>query len=79
MLRSLLHKVAPARLAASQDDVRLEAQYVDDALNELGALHGIIIQGHEWYYVATSPEMTNPDGTRSLRTVRAPTPRTVLE
>lgn len=58
MLRSLLHGVAPARLVASQDDTRLEAQYVDDALNELGALHGIIIQGHKWYYAATSPEKT---------------------
>ncbi|KAH6973861.1 hypothetical protein BKA56DRAFT_491445 [Ilyonectria sp. MPI-CAGE-AT-0026] len=69
MLRSLLHRVAPARLAASQHDTRSEAQYVDDALDELGALHGIIMQGHDWYYAATSPEKTNPDGTPSLRTV----------
>ncbi|KAH6955990.1 hypothetical protein BKA56DRAFT_502932 [Ilyonectria sp. MPI-CAGE-AT-0026] len=68
MLRSLLHKAAPARLG-EDNDARLEAQYVDDALGKLGALHGIIIQGHEWYYAATSPELTNPDGTPSLRTI----------
>ncbi|KPM42075.1 hypothetical protein AK830_g4479 [Neonectria ditissima] len=69
MLRSLLHKAAPTVLAVSLDDTRSEAQYVSDALRELGALHGIIIQGHEWYYAATSPELTSPDGTPSLRTI----------
>ncbi|KAF4977613.1 hypothetical protein FZEAL_5897 [Fusarium zealandicum] len=74
MLRSLLRKKAREGSSVTTAQSRLgqgntlEEDYVNNALKELGALHGILIQGHEWYYVATSPELTNDDGQPSSRT-----------
>lgn len=47
-------------------------RYVNDAVSKLQALHGILIQGHDWIYVASSPEeLTSPTSNRSSkRTVR---------
>lgn len=79
MLRSLLQRAVRDRYAeetasSSQEDIFLESdttyQYVEASLRKLGALHGIYSQGHEWYYVATSPEMVDQQDRPSLRTVR---------
>lgn len=78
MLRALLQTAARQRISArqamtSQDDVFVddgeEGWYVDESLKKLGALPGIYSQGHEWYYVATSPEIRDEQGRPSLRTV----------
>ncbi|KAM5380124.1 hypothetical protein ACJZ2D_003771 [Fusarium nematophilum] len=71
MLRSLLRKmVREGSLAVATPDEAhaLEEEHVNGALEELGALHGIFIQGHQWYYVATSPELTDEERDISLRT-----------
>ncbi|KAG8404903.1 hypothetical protein J3459_022357 [Metarhizium acridum] len=78
MLRALLQTAARQRISArqamtSQDDVFVddgeEGWYVDESLKKLGALPGIYSQGHEWYYVATSPEIRDEQGRPSLRTI----------
>lgn len=77
MLRSFLQKTIRDRAAettsGSTQGVFVESedseQYVETSLRKLGALHGIYSQGHEWYYVATSPEIVDPQGKPSLRTV----------
>ncbi|OHF04535.1 hypothetical protein CORC01_00006 [Colletotrichum orchidophilum] len=63
MLRRLLRRAAPELLrehgilSPTVDDVERSIQ---QALFELGALHGVAIQGHDWIYVATSPEPPEP-------------------
>lgn len=78
MLRILLQTTARRRFSATrtmpgQDDVFVddggEWRYVNESLERLGALPGIYSQGHEWYYVATSPEIRDEQGRPSLRTV----------
>ncbi|KAK1566117.1 uncharacterized protein LY79DRAFT_529392 [Colletotrichum navitas] len=60
MLRHELRRTAPERLvqqgirSPTVDDVERNVQL---ALSELGALPGVVIQGHDWIYVATSPEL----------------------
>ncbi|KAK2035835.1 hypothetical protein LZ31DRAFT_308353 [Colletotrichum somersetense] len=67
MLRRELRRTAPARLmqqgipSPTVQDIERNVQL---ALSELGALHGVVIQGHDWIYVATSPEPC--DSTQSL-------------
>ncbi|KXH63953.1 hypothetical protein CNYM01_13850 [Colletotrichum nymphaeae SA-01] len=59
MLRCELRRTAPERLmqqgvlSPTVDDVERNVQL---ALSELGALHGVLLLGHDWIYVATSPE-----------------------
>ncbi|KAF5021533.1 hypothetical protein F66182_6415 [Fusarium sp. NRRL 66182] len=72
-LRFLLHKTWQRRFSPASPAPTSEQQFVDEALEKLGALHGILIQGHQWYYVATSPEFTDAQGSPSLRTVRCNT------
>ncbi|KAJ6437560.1 6-hydroxy-D-nicotine oxidase [Purpureocillium lavendulum] len=77
MLRSFLQKTIRDRSAeatsGSTQGVFVESedteQYVETSLRKLGALHGIYSQGHEWYYVATSPEIVDQQGKPSLRTI----------
>ncbi|EFQ36477.1 uncharacterized protein GLRG_11622 [Colletotrichum graminicola M1.001] len=73
MLRRLLGWTAPERLrrqgraSASPEDIDA---LVNDELAKLGALHGVLIQGHDWSYVATSPEsLDGPAKAHSLKTV----------
>ncbi|KID96990.1 hypothetical protein MAJ_06995, partial [Metarhizium majus ARSEF 297] len=79
MLRILLQTTARRRFSATrtmpgQDDVFVdnggEWRYVNESLERLGALPGIYFQGHEWYYVATSPEIRDEQGQPSLRTMK---------
>ncbi|KAG6008714.1 hypothetical protein E4U21_004070 [Claviceps maximensis] len=78
MLRFLLEITARRRFSvtstmAGQDDVFDDddeaMQYEQKSLEKLGALPGIYSQGHEWYYVATSPEFRDKLGQPSLRTI----------
>ncbi|EXK79016.1 hypothetical protein FOQG_16333 [Fusarium oxysporum f. sp. raphani 54005] len=63
MLRYVLAQPWPtSRSGLSQQD------YVNKALAELGALPGILIQGHQWYYVASSPDLKNDEGNNTART-----------
>ncbi|KAK1974308.1 hypothetical protein LZ30DRAFT_608339 [Colletotrichum cereale] len=73
MLRRLLIWTAPERLrrqgrtSASPEDIDT---LVNNDLAKLGALHGVLIQGHDWSYVATSPEsLDGPAKAHSLKTV----------
>ena len=65
MLRSLLGQTWPGKQACGLS----RKDYAAKGLRELGALHGILIQGHDWIYVATSPEFVNEEGRESTRTV----------
>lgn len=66
-------RFSATRPVSGQDDVFVdngeEGRYVGASLKRLGALPGIYSQGHEWYYVATSPEIRDEQGRPSLRTV----------
>ncbi|PCD22210.1 hypothetical protein AU210_016002 [Fusarium oxysporum f. sp. radicis-cucumerinum] len=63
MLRYVLAQTWPtSQSGLSQQD------YVNKALAELGALPGILIQGHQWYYVASSPDLKNDEGKNTART-----------
>jgi hypothetical protein len=64
MLRSLLGRAWPGKQACGLS----RKDYANKGLGELGALHGIVIQGHDWIYVATSPEFVNEEGRESTRT-----------
>ncbi|KAG7403374.1 hypothetical protein Forpe1208_v016565 [Fusarium oxysporum f. sp. rapae] len=64
MLRSLLGRTWPGKQACGLS----RKDYANKSLRELGALHGIVIQGHDWIYVATSPEFVNEEGRESTRT-----------
>ncbi|GKT60991.1 hypothetical protein ColTof4_01107 [Colletotrichum tofieldiae] len=73
MLRQLLCWTAPERLrrqgraSASPEEIDT---LVNDELAKLGALHGVVVQGYAWAYVATSPEsLDGPAKARSLKTV----------
>ncbi|KAF5978413.1 methyltransferase type 11 [Fusarium coicis] len=62
MLRYVLAQTWPtSRSGLSKQD------YVNEALAELGALPGILIQGHQWYYVASSPDLKNDEGRNTAR------------
>nr|CEG04439.1 unnamed protein product [Fusarium clavum] len=64
MLRSLLGRTWPGKQACGLS----RKDYANKGLRDLGALHGIVIQGHDWIYVATSPEFVNEEGKESTRT-----------
>ncbi len=75
MLRILLRDAARRRHTQSTQgnlfiDEDAERRYIDESFAKLGTLHGIYSQGHEWYYVAASPEFVDGQGNPSLRTVR---------
>jgi hypothetical protein len=62
MLRLLLGQTWPGIQACGIS----RKDYINKGLGELGALHGIVIQGHDWIYVATALEFVNEEG-RNLR------------
>ncbi|EFY91114.1 hypothetical protein MAC_02785 [Metarhizium acridum CQMa 102] len=76
LLRSLLRKafhrhVQPDQPPTIQNHPFLDpaSQYVNDSLAQLGALHNILIQGHQWHYTAISPELQDAFGGPSQKAV----------
>ncbi|KAF4496707.1 methyltransferase type 11 [Fusarium agapanthi] len=64
MLRYVLGQTWPtSQSGLSRQD------YINEALAELGALPGILIQGHQWYYFASSPDLENDEGKNTARTL----------
>ncbi|KAG8413995.1 hypothetical protein J3458_011650 [Metarhizium acridum] len=76
LLRSLLRKafhrhVQPDQPPTIQNHPFLDpaSQYVNDSLAQLGALHNILIQGHQWHYTAISPELQDAFGGPSQKAI----------
>ncbi|KAF5973458.1 methyltransferase type 11 [Fusarium bulbicola] len=64
MLRYVLGQTWPS----SQSGLSRQ-DYVNEAIAELGSLPAVLIQGHQWYYFASSPDLETDEGKNTGRTV----------